>query len=620
MKRIIGLMLAALLLCGCTARPQDETTTFPAQTDATLAMPTEPAGLYEKDSDLELRTDGAVRSYYLKIPDCYGMRAMGGDLLLFSGEERTTLTRLTGENLFTVASTELNCLLSPEDTAFQISPNGITYFDYASREVVFLDNDLKEVSRLGMPEDMTGKPILSSNRMRIFYCTADAVRIYDLETELDRLLRSVSYPQQSVEDTLLNDSVLRCRMLDAQGMEYTMFLSAETGEMLGQTSRDIRISAGRDTFYAIVPEGSMELILFGDDRERTSVLSPREPEAAVWFFEEKHTLLTACGGELCGTVDYYDLESGLRTASAELPGSLDIWYAEADTGSGLIYLMGWDADAGEQILCGWQPEKSPVEDDTSYVGPRYTLEEPDTAGLEECRNYADALSQTHGIQILIGQEAVQEQPWDYVLAAEYQVPVILRELQKLESCLQNFPEGFFAQLYGKPRICLVRSITGNAQSGSLEAASGLQFWQGEEEYVALTAGDTLEYAFYHELFHVIDGKVLSDSAAYYSWNQLNPKGFSYFQDYTGYMGADLSDYLRDDTRAFIDAYSASFPKEDRARIMEYACTADNAHYFRSETMQNKLRTLCRGIREAFHLEYSEEVFLWEQYLNEPLTP
>ena len=618
MKRTMGLILAALLLCGCTAQSQNETTTFPQETTGALTVPTEPAGIYEKDSDLEIRTEGAVRSYHLNIPDCYGMRVVDSDILLFSGGERTTLTRLTGERLFTVASTELDCLLSPEDTAFQISANGITYFDCSRREVVFLDNDLKEVSRLEMPAEMIGKPILSSNRMRIFYCTADAVRIYDLETELDRLLRSVSYPEQSVEDILLNDSVLRCRMLDGQGVEYTMFLSAQTGELLGQTSGSLQISAGSDTYYAVRPEGSMDLILFGNDSGHSSVLTPRDPEASVWVLEEKNALLTAGTGGKGSVLDYYDLESGLRTASVELPFSLEVWHAEADAQSGLIYLMGRDTDSGETVLCGWQPENSLVEDDVVYTGPRYTLEAPDTAGLEECRNYADALAQTYGIQLLIGPEAAQEQPWDYILEAEYQVPVIRRELQKLEAYLQNFPEGFFSQLYGEPRICLVRSITGNAQSGSVEAASGLQFWQGEEEYVALAAGDTLEYAFFHELFHVIDGKVLSDSAVYYSWNQLNPQGFSYLEDYSAYKNADLSAYLQDETRAFIDAYSASFPKEDRARIMEYACTADNAHYFQSEIMQNKLRTLCQGIREAFHLEYSQETYLWEQYLNEPL--
>ena len=44
----------------------------------------------------------------------------------------------------------------------------------------------------------------------------------------------------------------------------------------------------------------------------------------------------------------------------------------------------------------------------------------------------------------------------------------------------------------------------------------------------------------------------------------------------------------------------------------------NAHCFESETMQKKLLQLCRGIREAFGLKKSTEIFLWEQYLHEPI--
>ena len=41
--------------------------------------------------------------------------------------------------------------------------------------------------------------------------------------------------------------------------------------------------------------------------------------------------------------------------------------------------------------------------------------------------------------------------------------------------------------------------------------------------------------------------------------------------------------------------------------------------FQSEIMQNKLTAICRGIRKAFGLEKSPEVFIWEQYLNKPLA-
>ena len=63
----------------------------------------------------------------------------------------------------------------------------------------------------------------------------------------------------------------------------------------------------------------------------------------------------------------------------------------------------------------------------------------------------------------------------------------------------------------------------------------------------------------------------------------------------------------------------SYPKEDRARLFEYAMTAGHDELFVSPNLQQKLKQLCTGIREGFDLEGSSEVFLWEQYLPEPLT-
>jgi hypothetical protein len=44
----------------------------------------------------------------------------------------------------------------------------------------------------------------------------------------------------------------------------------------------------------------------------------------------------------------------------------------------------------------------------------------------------------------------------------------------------------------------------------------------------------------------------------------------------------------------------------------------NEAYFDAEILQTKLRVICAGIREAFELE-NNDAYLWEQYLQEPLT-
>ena len=59
----------------------------------------------------------------------------------------------------------------------------------------------------------------------------------------------------------------------------------------------------------------------------------------------------------------------------------------------------------------------------------------------------------------------------------------------------------------------------------------------------------------------------------------------------------------------------TFPHEDRCRIFVTAMAEGNAEVFESETMQKKLQRVCDGIREAWDLEKTTEVFLWEQYLK-----
>ncbi len=303
MKRILWPLLLILLLCGCGTPEQIETTAPPATTQAAVEV-TEPAGIYVPFSDLEIQTDGTVRVFQPEA-DCYGIRLMGSDVLAFCGGETTTLVRYAGDKLYAVASARLDCRVLPEDPSFQISENGITYYDSRNRQVVFLDNDLKEVRRLDMPGEMVGKPVLSANRMLAYYCTADAVRVYDTTTGLDKLLKAVSYSRQSVEDVLLNDTVLRCSLVDDRGEAHSVFLSADTGALLYETSAvEAAVFTADDRYYASVPEGIRQLLVFGRGEEELQVLTPADPFAESWFLASAHSLVTASVSGETTCLDY----------------------------------------------------------------------------------------------------------------------------------------------------------------------------------------------------------------------------------------------------------------------------------------------------------------------------
>lgn len=624
MKRLLILMLVCLVLCGCAAEAPVEETTEPAQTEA--VAPTEPAGYYDPDSAIEEKTDGAVRSYPLSIADCYAVVCVGPDVVVFSGKETTTLTMLSGENLFVSARIALGQYISPEQPSTQVTEKGISYFSAETGELVLLDTALKEVARIATPNGRVGEPLMSSDRKRVYYCTAESIRVLELETGISRLLMEISYPGQTLEGLLLQDTVLRCRLTEESGEERTLFLSTEDGTSLYETRETIRLVTCEDRYYATVPEGAMNALVFGGEKlEGLNLLLPRDVTADAWFLETLDAAVTASmAGDNTAVLEYYSLADGLRRSVLELENSsLPCGLAAAPDGKH-VYVLCRSEETGGSNIYRWDVDTLAINDGEVYTSPRYTLKAPDTAGLEECKTYAGELSERYGVEILLFTDATAVKPADYILETEYQVPLIRRELEKLSYLLSVYPERFLAQAAentagGVIRIALVRSIQGAPETGSMEYVEGVHFWVNEAPYIAFAVGQTTDKVVHHELFHAIETKVLADSQVYYEWDKLNPKGFEYDYNYTDWLSREESEYLTEEDRAFIDSYAMSFPNEDRARIMEYAMTEGNESYFQSEIMQEKLYQLCLGIRKAFGLTKSEETYPWEQYLNESLA-
>jgi hypothetical protein len=147
------------------------------------------------------------------------------------------------------------------------------------------------------------------------------------------------------------------------------------------------------------------------------------------------------------------------------------------------------------------------------------------------------------------------------------------------------------------------------------SATGIQFFNDTEAYVVITAGAYSEQALYHELYHVMETHILTESIALDQWEALNPSNFTYNENLQ-----DSEIYLKGQTRAFVDHYSMTSPKEDRARVLEYAMLSGKQERFQSEYMQRKLTAVCTGIREAYKLKKHPQALPWEQYLINSLIP
>ncbi len=619
MKKLLMLLLACLvLLCGCSQEALDETT---IPTETPTEAPTEPAGLYTPESALEVRTKGGVRLYSLGLADAYALAAVGDNLVVFSGTGTTTLTLLAGENRYVAASIQLDCYITPEQTSTQVTDKGISYFAQATAEMILLDGQLKEVARIQLPGSLVGTPVMAANRMAVYYCTAESIRVLDLENGISRLLKQIAYPIQTAEDLLMEDTVLRCGLTDEDGKHTTMFLSTQTGDIVAQWEGNLQATTYNGNFYATVADGILPARIFGPVDQAPQMLIPADAMADARYLPNISGMVTVSASENVESLDFYELDSGLRRSALTLEAGQTCG-GVTSTGDGTVYLLVCGPE--ESFVYGWDPEKLALNDGTVYTSPRYTRENPDMEGLARCQAYADEIGQRYGLEILLAEEAAGVYNWEYKFQPEYQVPVIMQELKKLDGLLSIYPENFLGVVAESTRskvlrVCLIRSAEPKPETGRKDMEPGLQFWADENPYAALVAGNIDAHILYHTLFHAIETKVYSDSQIYYEWNKLNPKKFSYDYDYDTWQTREDTKYLTDKDRAFIDSYSMSFPAEDRARIMEYAMTEGNESYFQTETMQEKLYQLCLGIRKAFGLTKSEETYPWEQYLTESLA-
>ena len=610
MTKIFFSFLMCLMLLGCSSQtPLHET--MPPELPHPIESVSEP-----KQTGLKALVSLENLQRFSPECDASALLAVENTLILFSGNP-TTLTALDADTLQLLGTHSADVFLTPENTTLQILDNGISYFSGATMETVVLDHSLRQIRSIPAPEELSGMPLLSQDGTTLYYCTSTALRSTELATGISRILKESSYPVQSITGLLMEDTVLQLSITDHGNQWHTLFLSAENGQLLQDCSGNILPETYGNNFFLHTPESGFHSILFGCSGEDPRMLLPEHYDDC-FFLGSTNSALSLSFTGTTSELDLYDLETGTRRASLSLPAGMIPQYPVQSADGSIWFLDLQDVP----VVCRWDPAASTLSDRTYYAAPYATQEHPDYDGLAACTLQAQTIGEKYGIRVLVYRDATALEPWDYHLEYEYQVSILQQELEELDKRLSHFPEGFLktlAEQFTALNICIVRSITGSPESGSLEAVNGIQFWDDYDSYIVLATDHDTEYALYHELFHMIDSVVLTQSTAYDRWDNLNPPDFQYENDYGSSRNQDDKTWMTEGKEYFIDDYSMSYAKEDRARILEYAMTAGHDARFRSPFLQAKLRQLCIGIRDAFHLNSSPEGFLWEQYLIEPLS-
>jgi len=604
---LIPLLLCLTLLCGCAAQNS---------ADSAAVLPAEQIDSASDPGSVQLTLlegDDSVRRFRFS-ETVTGFLPLGENLLFFTGTEPTVLTLLEPYTFQTVADHAPGFTLTAENASVQLLENGISYFNSTAGETVVLDNMLGEVHRIPAPEDLIGIPLLSRDGSTLYYCTPSAIRAMNPENRISRILKEASYPVQSLTGLLLRDSILQVSITDTDGQWRTLFLSSENGRLLQESEGNI-LPQTDDTHYLLQSQSS---IFCGKASESPSLFLPRLENADCFLLPDSFQAITAAPVSSTSVLEIYDLTSGLRSAELILPELLCPKNVTQDSAGSIWFLTSEEIPA---LYC-WNPSASAVSDDRCYTAAYYTRSEPDYDGLAACSLLAEDLSQKYGIEILIYKDAVLQEPWDYHLEYAYQTEILQRELENLDQNLRVFPDGFLKTLadrFTALKICIVQSIEGSPESGNTDPVNGIQFMDGFDAYIVLAAEYDTTYSLYHELSHLMETVILTESTAYDRWELLNPEGFRYDNDYAVNRSRDGQQWLQPGKEYFIDTYAMSYAKEDRARLLEYAMTDGHAERFRSVHLQQKLRQMCLGIRDAFGLKNVPETFLWEQYLDSPLS-
>ena len=139
---------------------------------------------------------------------------------------------------------------------------------------------------------------------------------------------------------------------------------------------------------------------------------------------------------------------------------------------------------------------------------------------------------------------------------------------------------------------------------------------------------SLKSVIYHETGHLIDFKmefhadIVGDASVYSleKWDALNPESFEYTESYD-----TTSSQYWDYTSYFIDEYSTTYAKEDRARVFEYAASQKSIYFNTTGFLgcNEKLSYFCKCIRDTFDTTDWPDETLWEwslHHANDGISP
>ena len=345
------------------------------------------------------------------------------------------------------------------------------------------------------------------------------------------------------------------------------------------------------------------------------------------------------------TISFYRKNSLSPVWEAELVSRDNLWIEDiVEIGSCLVYSPNPSSDRPDLVIME-------VSDLLPGAGkPEYVrLSDGEGSGISMVgdpdfysrKRYEDATEvwteyNEYGVGIYLNEQALLKEFPNYEIRSFADGTVVGEAESVLREFLSGLPEGFLddaIRCYGGLDFYLVDDIY---PTGSEGIASVAAFAIEVDNRYCIVADVNL-YGLYrtfpHEFMHMLENsmnRMSADGNAFPEWNTLNPGGFSYYQsyhdangdeyndsNYPAYTPADEQSYYNAENIYFLDAYSKTYPNEDRARVFEFACTDDYPYMqaYDSSHVLAKLQTISDSLRAYFPSLSGQQDVIWERALQ-----
>ena len=510
--------------------------------------------------------------------------------------------------------------------AVQVCGERVVVADWGTGQVTILNNEFE---------------VESQHETETYYCSIylneDASKIYCFTQEEIKVIEVKSGNTSTLlENATILYASTKCG--NAVSMSYT----DETTQM--------NVDAVIDLSTGIIEESPFEKAVYGveygegtwlsrivDDGFQCYIGKAERPK--VFSLDVGHALITLVpnplrlmvttfGDDGAPTMSLYSLD-GKFLSRCEFPNSVasviyePIW-SEADGG----YFFTAINSSGKDTLLFWDMSVPVSGEDLMLIAAYEDTERGDTELSAEVLNRVEKIANTYGVDVFVG-DLARTSAAEYNMMQETNEGYIMTGLDALESACSKYPDGFMKQLLYGNQKSLEFHLTGafslkEYPEGDVNGFTSYIGLACEDEgknviFVDITMAGSIEQTIHHELMHIINGKLSFDAmireGALYSeedWVALNPDGFSYVED-KFYLPEGI--YSDGYDSYFIDIYSRTFAKEDRARIMEYAMVDADWAFSSAVGRREKLAYLCDCIRDAFDTNGWPEQTYWEATLE-----